>query len=108
MLETIIVIFAFYALTYAIKESILFDKIRIFLIRLHPFFYHLFSCYYCCGWWAGLFVYYLANNEFHLKSFFLWGFAGSGISYIMNLLADVLIQKSHLETNAALLPKKRA
>lgn len=90
MIQVIIIIFSFYALTYAIKESILFDKPRIFLIRLHPFFYYLFSCFFCVGFHAGWIVYLIANTSWNFREMFLWGLASSGISAMMNAVFEKL------------------
>lgn len=94
MLNTIIIIFSFYALTHAIKESWLFDKPRIFLIRISPFFYHLFECYLCLGFWVGLIVYLVATpfHQLNFRNLFLWGLASSGISFLLNAVANRLLK----------------
>lgn len=94
MLHTIIIIFAFYSLTFAIKESPLFDKPRIWLIGKHPFFYKLFECYYCCGWWSGLVVYFVASTytTWNIWDMILWGLAGSGISFFLNAVVERLLK----------------
>jgi hypothetical protein len=92
-MNTIIVLLSFYSLTFAFKESLLFDRPRSFLIRLHPFFYHLFSCYFCCGFYSGLVVYTLYNKNYHLwniRDLILWGLASSGTSFILSILIDKL------------------
>ncbi len=94
MNNTILIIFSFYALTHAIKESVLFDKPRIWLIGLHSLFYQLFSCWFCVAFWAGLIIYIIAN-QYHTWNVFdlvLWGLASSGISYVMNAAADRLLR----------------
>lgn len=92
MFETILIIFSFYALTHAIKESILFHKPRIYLIGKSPFFYHLFECYACVGFWAGLAVYLIANPiaAFDIRALLIWGLASSGISFVMNAVVEKL------------------
>lgn len=86
------ILLSFYSLTFAIKESILFDKPRIFLIKLHPFFFSLFECYACVGFWAGLVVYLIANpfHLFNTREFLIWGLASSAFSYIVNYVLDRL------------------
>lgn len=92
MSTTIIIIFAFYALTHGIKESTLLDKPRIWLIRKHVFFYQLFSCYFCVGFHSGWMIYLIANTNWNLKEMFLWALASAGISYTMNAVNDKLLK----------------
>jgi len=89
MFHTILIVFAFYALAHAIKESTLFDRPRIWLIGLHPFFYQLFSCYFCVGFHAGWIVYLLDHWKY--GEIFLYGLAASGISFII----DAVVEKMH-------------
>lgn len=89
-MNTIFIIFAFYALTHAIKEATLFDRPRAWLIRLNPFFYQLFSCYFCVGFHSGWIIYFIYNGYFNLKGMFLWGLASSAISFMMNAVAEKL------------------
>jgi len=84
----ILIAFSFYSLTHALKESTLFDKPRIWLIGLHPFFYQLFSCYFCVGFHSGWIVYLLSHWKY--GEIFLWALASSGISFLLNAVAEKL------------------
>jgi hypothetical protein len=88
--ELLLIFFAAFGLTYGIKESILFDKPRIYLIRLHPFFYHLFACYLCTGFWAGIIVAGLHYYAGMPGKILLWGLASATASFILNLVANRL------------------
>jgi hypothetical protein len=89
-MHTIFIIFSFYALTHAIKESWLFNKPRVWLIGLHPFFYFLFECYACVGLWSGFVVY--ALDHWKYGEIFLWGLAASGISFLFNVIVEKLLK----------------
>jgi hypothetical protein len=90
-LNILIIFLSFFSLAFAIKESILFDKIRIYLISKSPFFYHLFSCYHCVGFWSGIIIYFLANDHFKIREMLLWGLTSAGccliISEILNRIS---------------------
>ena len=92
MSPTILILLSFYALTFAIKESVLFDKPRIWLIKLHSFFFYLLECWACTGFWAGIIIYLIANNvsNWNIRELFLWGLASSATSYIVNVVVDKL------------------
>ena len=92
MNRTILILLSFYALTFALKESSLFDRVRIWMIGLSPFFYRLFECYFCVGFWSGIAIYFIANWSFAWSGFdiILWGLAGSGVSYVGNVIVDRL------------------
>lgn len=97
MLETVIYIAAMYAITFALKEIdgpfFLISTVRLALLRnkyVGFFFYKLFECYFCLGFYSGLIV-YLAKQHFHHINpfdFILWGLAGSAISYLTNIFVE--------------------
>ena len=86
----IITLLVFYGIAFAIKEASLLDKPRIWLIRLNPFFYDLFSCYFCVGFHAGYLTYLLSFHQFDLREMILWAFAGASTSFLTNLIVDKL------------------
>jgi hypothetical protein len=89
-LHTIIILISFYALTFAIKESVLLDRPRVWLIRQHTLLFALFECYFCVGFWSGLIVYLIANPFSSWNGFemFLWGLCSAGISYVLDVVVD--------------------
>ena len=90
-MNIVIVLLAFYGLTYTFKEASIFDKPRVFLIRLHPFFYRLFSCYFCTGFHAGYIIYLLLNfRQLSIADAFLWGLASATTSFVLNLIVEKL------------------
>jgi hypothetical protein len=89
-MNTLIILLSFFSLTFAIKESILFDKIRIYLISKSPFFCHLFSCYHCVGFWSGIVIYFLADNQFKIREMLLWGLASAAFSLIISEVLNKL------------------
>lgn len=93
ILITSIILFSFYAITFIVKESILLDKPRIWLIRQSPFFYHLFSCWLCTGFWGGLFIYLLYFQSFDFRELLLFGLAGASVSYITDIVLQKLIKE---------------
>ena len=87
----VITLLAMYGLAFALKEASLLDAPRRFLIRLHPFFYELFSCYFCVGFHAGYLVYLLSFNHFSIRDMVLYGFVGAAFSFLTNLVVDRLL-----------------
>lgn len=83
-MNTLLILISFFSLTYAIKETSLFDKPRIFLIGLHPFFYKLLSCSYCTGFWSGIILYFIVNYCGKPGEILLWGLASAGVSLIIS------------------------
>ena len=92
-LHTIIILCSFYAITFIAKQSILFDKPRIWLIRKSVFFYYLFECWFCTGYWAGLIVYLLSFSQFDFREFILFGLAGASVSYIIDIVLQRLMRE---------------
>lgn len=93
-MNTILIIFAFYALTFAIKESWLFDKPRIFLIRQSVFLYHLFECYGCVGFYSGIAVYFISNHfhSFNFWEMIMYGLGSSGICLFIDAVISRLFR----------------
>lgn len=90
MLNALIVLFSFYGLTWAIKESELLSTPRNWVMRKSVFIFKLLSCYFCTGFWCGLVVYLLYNLSFHWNLFILWGLAGAAVSFIMDAVVTRL------------------
>jgi hypothetical protein len=89
-MHELIILFSFYGLTFAIKESSLLARPRMALIKMHPFFFELLNCYFCTGWYAGLILYLLNFSTFSLGSMITWGFSSAAISFLLNLIVDKL------------------
>ena len=80
----VINILAMISLSFLIKEiDGPFDiclKIRTYLLHnkyVGVFFYKLFSCIYCCGFYSGIIVYNLQYNNLSFKEMILYGLVGS-------------------------------
>lgn len=83
-------LFAMFGLAFFIKESNgpfdVMSKIRGWLLSneyVGVFFYKLFDCIFCVGFWSGM-VIGLLNRQFS-PILFAWGFAGAGFSMLVNL-----------------------
>jgi len=90
MLHAIIILFSFFGLTYAIKETSLFNRLRIFLLGIHAFFYELLNCFLCTGFWAGLIVFVIDRWLGWPGQLMLWGLASAAVSYITSIVLDKL------------------
>ena len=87
-MNILLMLLAVYGMAFAIKESDLFDKPRMWLIRQSPFFYKLLSCYFCISFWCGLSIF--ALNYFNLN-IVIFGFAAAAAGLIINLLVQKLL-----------------
>ncbi|CAB4196919.1 hypothetical protein UFOVP1290_439 [uncultured Caudovirales phage] len=102
MLNTIIIVFSIFSLSFLIKESDgpwgLMAWFRNKLISnkyVGVFFYNLLSCYFCLGMHSG-YIIYLIGNSFHtwtINNFILWSLAGGGISFIINIIIGYLTKE---------------
>lgn len=54
------------------------------------FFYKLLECYFCMGWWCGVFIYLLSEEAWDLNLLICWGLAGAAISLILSKVVDRL------------------
>lgn len=54
------------------------------------FFFKLLSCYYCLGWWCGLCIYLLSQDEWYVNLLICWGLAGAAISLILSKVIERL------------------
>jgi hypothetical protein len=88
--HTIFLLFATYSFAYGFKETSLFEKVRIWLIGLHPFFYKLVSCYYCLSFWISILVLFIDTFAGITGQLFLWGLTAAMFSLIMSGLIDRL------------------
>ena len=89
-MHTLVLLFAVFGLAFTIKESVLFDKPRIWLMGKHPLFIQLFDCYACVGFWAGLMVFLLDRFAGFSGKWIIFGLAGSSACLLLNLLLDRL------------------
>lgn len=84
---------AIFALTFALKEIDgpfnLISLFRSFLMRQSIFFYHLFSCAFCLGFWSGIII-YLLSEPFSFAHLFLYGFFGAGSSLFLTTIYQKL------------------
>jgi hypothetical protein len=92
MNNIIFILFVIYGISHSIKETILFDKIRIWLINKNKFFLNLFSCYFCVGWYSGLFTYLLTYDTLNIRQLIFYGFLGAATSFIFDLIIENLVK----------------
>jgi len=96
MLNDLIIIISMYGLSFILKDSDIFSGIRNLLMRnkyCGIFFYGLFSCYACVGFWSGIIIFGLyISNIIYLKML-IWGFAGTAISFVLNNFVSKLNNK---------------
>lgn len=80
--------FSVYGVTFAVKDSKLLQKPRVFLKRWE-FLAALLGCPFCVGFWAGLLVTstMLPPCVESIPTAILGGFAGASWSYVADLLA---------------------
>lgn len=97
MLETVICIFAIFSFAFMVKETDgpfgIIDKIRLTIYRLKyigPMVYKLLQCYFCTGFYAGIFVYLLHNHFQDISGYdmVLWALAGACVSMCMSLIMN--------------------
>jgi hypothetical protein len=93
---TLLYLLAMFGAAYAIKEAELFSPARNLLMRHSPFFIRLLSCWWCVGFWAGVFIYLLAHTSagafetFNPFEWIVWGFAGSAVSALGSAVYEKL------------------
>ncbi len=102
MLNTIIIIFAIFSLSFLLKESDgpwgLMAWFRNKLMSnkyVGVFFYKLLSCWHCTGTYSGAIIYLIAN-PFHtwtIGNFVLWSLAAGGISFTFNIIVGYLTKE---------------
>lgn len=90
-MNIIIILLAFFGATFALKETSLLNRPRSFLISLHPFFYNLLECYFCTGFWGGIFIYFCHFSIFSFREMIIYGLASAALSFLLNLLVDKLL-----------------
>ncbi len=89
-------LFAIYGLAWIIRESDLLAGVRRWLVQRSALLTQLIMCWYCLGFWSGVFVYLLHSgtaNAFETFSPFewvVWGFAGSAASAFGNAVMQKL------------------
>lgn len=87
MLDALIALFAVFGTAYIAKESSIFAAPRSWLMQRSSFFAALLYCYWCVGFYAGIFVYLLHWLQIDL---FLWGLAGTAICGMGNAVLERL------------------
>ena len=88
-----------YALSYLIKEiegpwGILSTIRNAFMQDKYVgvFFYKLLSCYFCIGWWSGVIIYLLSQDDLKFNLLICWGLAGAISSLILDRVYAKLIE----------------
>lgn len=89
-------LFACFGCAYVIKESDLLAKPRQWVMQRSVFLTKLLWCWWCVGFWAGVFVYLLHHasgdgfETFNPFEWLIWGFAGSAASAMGNAVMQRL------------------
>jgi len=90
-MDILISIFAIFSLAFLIKEIEgpwgIVSTSRNWIMKnsiVGTFFYKLLECYYCLGFWCGIAVYLLSQNEWHVNLLICWGLAGAAISLMFS------------------------
>lgn len=86
--NTALLLLAVYGLTYALKEAELLDVPRNWIMRSSVFFYRLFQCYYCLGFWSSLIVFGLDFFSLHIVIFV---FAGAAAAKLLSVIVFRLL-----------------
>jgi hypothetical protein len=90
-MSIVISLLAIFGLAFTLKETNgpwdLISKWRNLMMRI-PFigvqFYKLLDCYFCTGWWCGIVIYLLSNQNYTLSWAIVWGLAGGVICLLMD------------------------
>lgn len=88
----IIYLLAIFGIVQFIKESDVMSWPRTMLLRVHPIFFKLLTCYYCLGFWVGLLVYLAQFSSYRVVDHIIWGFGGAAISITLSSFAFTLAQ----------------
>lgn len=88
-----IYLLAIYGLAFALKEIEgpfgVLSKFRNLLFTnkfVGVFFYKLFDCYLCLGFWCGMIIHVISGGKIQINLLFIWGLAGGSFCYIMNVI----------------------
>lgn len=81
MNELTIFIMVCCSLTFLLKESDLLASFRAWIIPKHPFFYKLFSCSFCLGFYTGIMSFILVYKTVNL-SILAYALASCAISLL--------------------------
>lgn len=92
----ILILLAIFALSYGMRQIDgpwgILASTRNYLLQnryVGVFFLKLFTCPFCMGFWSGI-IAALLSEEFRWNYLLLWGFAGSGLSFLSDLILDKL------------------
>jgi hypothetical protein len=77
-----------WGLTHILVKGKIFDSPRNWLIIKSQFMEGVLTCHQCCGFWAGMILYFmfkdLPDYFYWYTDFIFWGFISSGFNSIMN------------------------
>jgi hypothetical protein len=81
-----IIILAFFGLTWILTESTLLATPRDWLMGKSVFIFKLLSCYACTGFHSGWIIYLLATSHstWNIGTGLVWGFASAATSLILH------------------------
>ena len=84
----LVILSSIYALAFLIKETDgpfgIMATIRNYLFSnkyVGVFFFKLLDCYFCTGFWCGIFI-YLLTQPFQINMLIVWALAGGFISML--------------------------
>ena len=89
----IIYLLSIFGLAFCIKEKDgpfgLISKFRNLLMRnryIGTFFYNLLECYFCLGFWCGIIIYLLSQDNYYWNFAILWGLSGAVLCLFFNVI----------------------
>lgn len=100
MMNILILMVASYAMSSILVDQKIFDEAREWITKCsseHPNFFtkklcQFMSCYFCTGFWCGLFLTAFVINPFNITILdpFLGGLIGSASSYYLHIVLGIL------------------
>lgn len=79
-----------WGLTHILVKGSIFESPRNWLIIRSKFFEGVLTCHQCCGFWAGMIIYFCLTNMpdyfYWYTDFIFWGFISSGFNAFMNAI----------------------
>ena len=99
-LELLSLLFVGWSVTNILVNGSIFDPLRNYLLVKHRFFGKLLDCVTCSGFWVGVLIYFIflfPSKIFGISpwiSCFIWGFANSGVSVLINSVVVFLLENN--------------
>jgi hypothetical protein len=100
-------LFSIWGMSYIIKESDILAPVRQWVMQRSVFMSKLLWCWWCVGFWAGVFIYLLHSGTatvfetFSPFEWLVWGCAGSAASAFGNAVMQRLEWQPITKDNAS-------